>query len=228
MTENAEQVEQTEDTRTPEQVEMDRLRAECEVWHDRCTRVNKEYSRYREDARESIKLNDQTIENLNSKIQAQQHHLEVHHRQDVRHATEMERMKAKLDSYSSLLSLLADAGRIHPDLLDQIDAGISTLHDAEDELPQVKFFTGKNAQEAMRSFLSELGAEMASEDEDDEEYVTPRTMRESGGSMPEYEPGPDEQKVVLTDAGLPKRPVKDKPQPGNDWADNDPEAPWNR
>ena len=248
MTENT---EQTEDTRSAEQVEIDRLTAECAVWRDRNERVNKEYARYRKDMREFTKQADQTIENLNSRIAAQNEHLSVHHQQDAARAAEMEQMEAKLTSYSALLNLMADAGRLPIEMLEHIDAGISAIHDnttggsmPQMEVADVKFFTGKNPLQQLRDYLAESVAknggkvefdengipQVTIEDDDDTEYVTPRDLATEvkAESGPAYSEGPDMERVSYTDAGLPKRPVQDKPQPGNDWADDDPEAPWNQ
>lgn len=246
MTENIENAESAKDERTSEQVEIDRLKAECEVWQSRYTRCRDEYSRYRQDAKAFTKQSDQTIENLTGKIAAQEEHIAHHHRRDDVRFAEMKQMEDKLTSYSALLNLMADAGRLPIELIEHIDAGISAIHDQGSESPMevadVKFFTGKNPLQQLRDYLAqhvaenggkiefdENGVPQVTIEDDDTEYVTPRTMRETGGTMPAYEPGPDEQKVILdeqahyvsgpdmertsyTDAGLPKRPIKDDPQ----------------
>ena len=250
MTENIENVESSKDERTDEQVEIDRLTAECAVWRDRSERVNKEYARYRMDTRVFTKQADDTIENLNGKIAAQDEHLLMHHQRDEVRAAEMERMEAKLTSYSALLNLMADAGRLPIEMLEHIDAGISAIHDQGIELPMevadVKFFTGKNPLQQLRDYLAKqmpdddvipahiCESENCDDPSHDTEYVTPRDlatevkadwereMEETGGVMPEHKPGPGEQrfyvsgpgmdKLSYTDAGLPKRPIKDDPQ----------------
>lgn len=250
MTENIENAESAKDERTSEQVEIDRLKAECEVWQSRYTRCRDEYSRYRQDAKAFTKQSDQTIENLTGKIAAQEEHIAHHHRRDDVRFAEMKQMEDKLTSYSALLNLMADAGRLPIELIEHIDAGISAIHDQGIELPMevadVKFFTGKNPLQQLRDYLAKqmpdddvipahiCESENCDDPSHDTEYVTPRDlatevkadwereMEETGGVMPEHKPGPGEQrfyvsgpgmdKLSYTDAGLPKRPIKDDPQ----------------
>lgn len=215
----------TTDGRSPEQVEIDRLKNECAVWRTRCEQSQKTYNKYREDAQAFDKKNQETISDLTAMCRKMEDHIREHHLADERHSIEMKRMKIKLDSYSSLLSLMADAGRLHPDLLDQIDAGISAMHDSKAGTPEVKFFVSENPMQDLLSFLAKNTPE---NDEDEDPESKGEYDEDEADDEPQYVSGPDMDKLSYTDVGLPKRPVKDAPTPGNDWADSDPEAPWNQ
>lgn len=207
MTENA---EATKNPRTAEQAEIERLKNVCEVWEARATRAREESIRHYN----QVTKQNETISMLRFEIDAHKDHISKHHERDTQRSLELALANTKVTSYSTLLALLTDAGRLSPDLMDQVDAGISAIHESSREMIQeLKDFPSKAL-----SLLDQLiGDDDDESDSSDEEFERAMSDEAEGKTFEQ------------TESGLPKRePGTHFTQPGNDQGESDQDAPWNQ
>jgi hypothetical protein len=233
MTDNIKQYDKDTISYDEALIELTRLASERAVWKDRARKSGADFMAIRKLLSGVEGERDQLI----IEVKRQDEHILAHHQQDEKRAVEAVRMKAKFDLYSSLLSLLTDAGRVHPGMVEALDAGISALLDPAEvsESVEVKFVQGDTeGLDLLLKFIAE-GAEDEDDDsdEDDEECTHPAGCGEMGcpgcgaqapndesinvtavsDAEPVYiDPRDDRMRGYRASKHLNSRPIKDDPQ----------------